>query len=78
MAKLTDTTGMPRYATEYGEFLLHVDRAGNPTTFTLEGEPLVSGCDKETALQGTAVYLQAKATGDEGIVINSGKVGGKL
>ena len=76
--KLTSYEGLARYTTPNGDFYLSVDRAGNPSTYGLDGEPLVSGVDEESALNGTATYLAAKASGDQGTVINSGFVGGKL
>ena len=66
--------------TGVGEYLLDKDNGGNPATWKLDGTPILSACDVETAMDHTERWLRAQVEGwpTEAKVLNSGVVGGKL
>ena len=75
-----DLSTAKRLITEFGEYLLDKDNGGNAATWKPDGTPILSACDAETAMDHTERWLRAQVEGwpTEAVVLNNGKVGGKL
>ena len=75
-----DLSKAKRLITEFGEYLLGKDNGGNSATWKPDGTPILSACDAETAMDHTERWLRAQVEGwpTESVVLNDGKVGGKL
>jgi len=78
---MSETQDYEWYETPYGKFRIEQKRFGTWSSYSENGEGLITGLTKEVVLGGTQFYLEGKATNwanYEPPKTFDGTVGGKL